>query len=81
MSECVRHGAFNWPIMIAERRFATFKLFYLDHTPADYEPPHFRAGDPVKDKYMFATHSTAESPERFSVGSVNTPYHGYVLRL
>ena len=67
-------------IYVAERRFATFKLFYLDHTPSDYEPPHFRAGDPLKDRFVFATHNTTESPEKFSVGSVITPYHGSVTQ-
>ena len=65
--------------MHSERRYATFKLFYLDHTPDDYEPPHFRSGDPVKDKYVFATHNPSECPEKFSVGSIVTPHHGYIF--
>lgn len=63
---------------IKERRFATFKLFYRDNTPTDYEPPYFRPGDPVKDKYIFTTHDQSEKPEKFSVGSLATPHHGSV---
>lgn len=63
-----------------ERRFASYKLFYTDHTPADYEPPFFRAGDPEKDKFVFTTHDRSEVPEKWSVGSVATPHHSYVHR-
>ena len=59
-----------------ERRFATFKVFYMDHVPDDYEPPHFSAGNPIS-KYFFTTHSTKEIPEKMSIGSLVTPYHGY----
>lgn len=55
-----------------------FKLFYRENTPTDYEPPYFRPGDPEKDKFVFMTHGKSEIPERFSVGSVNTPFHWYV---
>lgn len=61
-----------------ERRYATFKLFYTDKTPADYEPQHFRSGDSEKDKFFFTTHRIQEIPEKFSVGSLETGRHGYV---
>ncbi|THH03421.1 hypothetical protein EW145_g6266 [Phellinidium pouzarii] len=61
---------------LPKRRFATFKLFYRENTPPEYEPPFFRPGDPNKDKFVFTTHDKAEVPEKFSVGSVATPYHG-----
>lgn len=59
-----------------ERRYATFKLFYNDNAPADYEPPHFRAGDSDKDKWFFSTHGRDEVPERVSVGNLETGLHG-----
>lgn len=61
-----------------ERRFATFKLFYTDKTPADYEPKHFCPGDSEKDKFFFTTHSADEIPEKTSVGTLETGRHGYV---
>lgn len=64
-----------------ERRFATFKLFYHDHTPDDYEPPHFRSGDAQKDKWFFSTHDSQEAPEKCSVGQVQTGWHGVDLRV
>ena len=62
-------------ILIIERRFAAFKLFYYDHTPDDYEPPHFRKGDVDKDKWYFATHDKTEIPERTDVGRLETGWH------
>ena len=59
-----------------ERRFATFKLFYYENTPDNYEPPHFRPGDMDKDKWFMTTHRKDEVPERCSVGFVHTGYHG-----
>ena len=66
---------------IIERRFATFKLFYYDHTPDDYEPPHFRAGDAEKDKWFFATHDASEVPEKCSVGQLQTGWHGVDVKV
>ena len=63
--------------MCTGRRFATFKLFYRENTPSEYEPPYFRPGDPVKDKFVFTTHDKSEIPEKFSVSSRVTPHHGY----
>ena len=57
------------------RRFATFKVFYTEETPADYEPPHFEPGDAEKDKWFFMTHDLDEVPERTSIGKVDTSYH------
>ncbi|OCH86897.1 hypothetical protein OBBRIDRAFT_782465 [Obba rivulosa] len=66
---------------LPKRRFATFKLFYYDHTPEDYEPAHFRPGNVMKDKWFFTTHNNGEAPERCSVGSVQTGYHGVDVRV
>jgi hypothetical protein len=61
---------------LSERRFATFKLFYYDNTPADYEPPHFLPGDAVKNRWFFTTHGKEEAPEKWSLGGLETGYHG-----
>ncbi|KIP10850.1 hypothetical protein PHLGIDRAFT_64843 [Phlebiopsis gigantea 11061_1 CR5-6] len=66
---------------LPRRRFATFKLFYHDHTPDDYEPPHFRAGDSKKDRWYFTTHEQGEVPEKCSVGRVQTGWHGVDVRV
>ncbi|KAH8107944.1 HORMA-domain-containing protein [Cristinia sonorae] len=66
---------------LPRRRFATFKLFYHDHTPDDYEPPFFRAGNSEKDKWFFTTHNRTEVPEKCSVGSVQTGWHGVDVRV
>ncbi|THH27739.1 hypothetical protein EUX98_g6459 [Antrodiella citrinella] len=66
---------------LPRRRFATFKLFYHDHTPDDYEPPHFRAGDIDEDKWFFTTHDRGEVPEKCSVGTVQTGWHGVDVRV
>ncbi|KAG6853914.1 hypothetical protein C0991_012583 [Blastosporella zonata] len=63
----------------AERRFATFKLFYTDKAPANYEPPHFQAGDEEKDKWYFMTHDLDEVPDKWSIGKVNTGHHSVNL--
>lgn len=61
-----------------ERRYASFKLFYTDKTPSDYEPPHFQAGDVEKDKWYFMTHDLDEVPDRWSVGKLDTGHHSCV---
>ncbi|CAL1707531.1 unnamed protein product [Somion occarium] len=66
---------------LPKRRYATFKLFYYDHTPDDYEPPHFRAGDLDKDKWFFTTHGQQEVPEKCSIGQVQTGWHGVDVRV
>lgn len=71
----------KWSYYVSERRFATFKLFYYGYTPNDYEPPHFRAGDAHKDKWFFSTHDVAETPERCSIGTVKTGFHGVDVRV
>jgi meiosis-specific protein HOP1 len=68
-------------IFLQERRFATFKLFYTDKTPSNYEPPHFQAGDAQKDKWYFMTHDFDEIPDRWSIGRVNAGYHSWVFAL
>jgi meiosis-specific protein len=54
-------------------------LFYYDHTPDDYEPPHFRSGDSKADKWFFTTHDKGEVPEKCSIGQVQTGWHGVNL--
>jgi meiosis-specific protein HOP1 len=61
--------------MHLERRFATFKAFYTEETPIDYEPPHFQAGDAEKDKWFFMTHDVHEVPDRWSIGKLYTGHH------
>ncbi|KAH9945814.1 HORMA-domain-containing protein [Epithele typhae] len=56
---------------LPNRRFATFKLFYHDNTPEDYEPPHFRAGDVEKDRWFLSTHTQCEIPDHFSSEDCN----------
>lgn len=63
--------------IISERRYATFKLFYTEQTPPDYEPEYFRAGDSEKEKFFFATHALEEVPEKINVGKLDTGLHGY----
>ena len=76
-------SVFHWLIDLfsLERRFATFKLFYYENTPDNYEPPHFRAGDADKDKWFMAIHRKDEVPERCSVGFVHTGYHGVDMNI
>ncbi|KAF8516961.1 HORMA-domain-containing protein, partial [Hysterangium stoloniferum] len=59
---------------LPRRRFATFKLFYRDNVPKEYEPPHFSSGN-AEHKYIFTTRSSKEAPEKISIGSLSTPYH------
>ncbi|KAF9059094.1 HORMA domain-containing protein [Rhodocollybia butyracea] len=61
--------------VLPKRRFATFKIFYTDDTPSEYEPPHFKAGDYERDKWYFATHGMDEVPDTWSVGKVNAGWH------
>jgi meiosis-specific protein HOP1 len=49
------------------RRFATFKLFYYDEAPDNYEPPFFVPADATKDKFFFATHAQTEMPEKVPI--------------
>ncbi|KAJ7461584.1 HORMA domain-containing protein [Mycena latifolia] len=65
--------------VLPKRRFAAFKLFYTDETPADYEPPHFQAGDAQKDKWFFMTHDLDEVPDKWSMGQLNTGHHSVNL--
>ncbi|KAJ7073983.1 HORMA domain-containing protein [Mycena amicta] len=65
--------------VLPKRRFAAFKLFYTDETPADYEPPHFQAGDAQKDKWYFMTHDMDEVPDKWKMGQVETGHHSVNL--
>lgn len=66
---------FHMPRWTTERRFATFKLFYTEDTPPDYEPPNFQAGDVEKDRWYFMTHDLDEVPERCSIGKFDAGHH------
>ncbi|KAA1469348.1 DNA-binding protein [Dentipellis sp. KUC8613] len=61
---------------LPKRRFATFKIHYYPHTPASYEPPNFCAGDAEKDQWYFTTHGKKEAPEKWSIGKLETGWHG-----
>ncbi|KAF7322313.1 HORMA domain-containing protein [Mycena chlorophos] len=65
--------------VLPKRRFAAFKLFYTDETPAEYEPPHFQAGDAQRDKWYFMTHDMDEVPDNWKVGQVDTGHHAVNL--
>ncbi|XP_041365115.1 HORMA domain-containing protein 1-like isoform X2 [Gigantopelta aegis] len=53
----------------------TMKLFYYDDcTPADYEPPGFKACE--SDSFTFE-----EEPMNIKVGDVTTPFHSVKLRI
>ncbi|KZT61571.1 DNA-binding protein, partial [Calocera cornea HHB12733] len=58
------------------QRYVTLKLFYVDGTPEDYEPPLFRAADADLDRFYFSTHDASERPENMNIGSVQTSFHG-----
>ncbi|KAI0256862.1 HORMA domain-containing protein, partial [Lactifluus subvellereus] len=61
---------------LPKRRYATYKAFYYPQTPVSYEPPHFRPGDSEADRFFFSTHGRDEVPERWSVGKLETGWHG-----
>ncbi|TFY66672.1 hypothetical protein EVG20_g4411 [Dentipellis fragilis] len=61
---------------LPKRRFATFKIHYYPHTPASYEPPNFCPGDAEKDQWYFTTHGKKETPEKWSIGKLETGWHG-----
>ncbi|KAF8809119.1 hypothetical protein BYT27DRAFT_7095073 [Phlegmacium glaucopus] len=61
--------------ILPRRRFATFKVFYTPETPADYEPPHFKAGDADKDKWYLMTHDLSEVPDKIHFGKLDTGHH------
>ncbi|KAJ6531207.1 HORMA domain-containing protein [Mycena capillaripes] len=65
--------------VLPKRRYAAFKLFYTDETPAEYEPPHFQAGDADKDKWFFMTHDMDEVPDKWTVGQLETGHHSVNL--
>ena len=57
------------------QRYATFKMYYTDETPDEYEPPLFSPGDAEKDKFTFGTHSISEEPESLNIGTGDAGYH------
>ncbi|KIY50793.1 HORMA-domain-containing protein [Fistulina hepatica ATCC 64428] len=64
---------------LPKRRFATFKIFYTDETPSEYEPPYFKAGDIEKDRWYFMTHAMNEVPDQWNVGDLRTGHHSVSL--
>ncbi|KAK7038157.1 HORMA domain-containing protein [Favolaschia claudopus] len=65
--------------VLPKRRYATFKLFYTDETPSDYEPKYFQAGDVQKDKWYFMTHDLDEVPDKWRMGKLETGHHSVNL--
>ncbi|KAL0563844.1 hypothetical protein V5O48_018218 [Marasmius crinis-equi] len=61
--------------VLPKRRYASFKLFYTDDTPPEYEPPHFKPGNYEKDKWHFMTHDFDEAPDKWSIGRIDSGYH------
>ncbi|KAI8818668.1 HORMA domain-containing protein [Fimicolochytrium jonesii] len=56
--------------------YITMKLFYYDErTPAEYEPPCFRAGND-EEKFFFS-----QKPEKINIGKVETPHHALNLQV
>ncbi|KAI0032290.1 HORMA domain-containing protein, partial [Vararia minispora EC-137] len=68
-------SAVNQMDRLPTRKFVTFKLFYYPHTPFNYEPPCFVAGDSDRDRFFFTTHRTNEVPEKWSIGKMETGHH------
>ncbi|KND01595.1 uncharacterized protein SPPG_03393 [Spizellomyces punctatus DAOM BR117] len=61
---------------LPENAYITMRLFYYDDvTPAEYEPPFFRAGD-NDEKFYFA-----HRPEKIKIGQVETPHHALNLHV
>ncbi|KAF5389023.1 hypothetical protein D9757_005083 [Collybiopsis confluens] len=60
---------------LPRRRYATFKLFYTDDTPSEYEPPHFKAGDYQRDKWYFSTRDMDEVPDTWPLGKLDAGWH------
>ncbi|CAE6428218.1 unnamed protein product [Rhizoctonia solani] len=69
------------PLPGKHRRFATFKIHYTDMTPPEYEPPHFVAGDPEKDRFFFSTHGVSQPPDKYSIGGVTTGRHDVQIEI
>ncbi|PLW17208.1 hypothetical protein PCANC_16243 [Puccinia coronata f. sp. avenae] len=63
------------------RRFLTFKLHYNNHTPLDYEPPHFKAGDAELDRFTFGTSGVEEVPSTTEMGRIDTGFHAVRVAL
>ncbi|PPQ71815.1 hypothetical protein CVT24_006205 [Panaeolus cyanescens] len=73
--------AMNTMEVLPRRRFATFKIYYTDTTPPDYEPPYFQSGDVDKDRWYLMTHNLDEEPDRYSIGNVMTGHHSVSLNV
>ncbi|KZS90035.1 hypothetical protein SISNIDRAFT_458370 [Sistotremastrum niveocremeum HHB9708] len=71
---CLTNNVKNFDAL-PTRRYATFKMYYTDNTPDDYEPPFFHKGDAEADKFTFNTHTSLEQPETLDVGSADTGHH------
>lgn len=66
---------------LPKKRFATFKLEYYPHTPDEYEPPLFVAGDPSRSKLTLSTHHITESPFRVNIGKVDAGFSSVSLEV
>ncbi|KAI9629456.1 hypothetical protein KEM48_012925 [Puccinia striiformis f. sp. tritici PST-130] len=62
---------YTWPT------FLTFKLHYNDHTPSDYEPPHFTAGSAELDRFTFGTSGVEEVPSATEMGKLILDITGF----
>ncbi|KAF0521017.1 HORMA domain-containing protein 1 [Gigaspora margarita] len=62
---------------LPDNRYIVVKLHYYEHvTPADYEPPFFRASNLAEEGFIFNSR-----PEKIPVGEVDTAYHGINLSI
>ncbi|KAL0210898.1 hypothetical protein P9112_009196 [Eukaryota sp. TZLM1-RC] len=60
---------------IPNERYIVMKLFYYDHTPADYEPVFFRSAT-FDEAFNYVS-----KPLKLEIGSVTTPYHSLGLKI
>ncbi|KAF9446336.1 HORMA-domain-containing protein [Macrolepiota fuliginosa MF-IS2] len=67
--------------VLPKRRYATFKIFYTDSTPSDYEPPYFQSGDAEKDRWYMMTHNLDEVPDKWGIGKIDTGHHSVNLNI
>ncbi|CAG8515033.1 8651_t:CDS:10, partial [Racocetra persica] len=62
---------------LPDNRYIVIKLHYYENvTPADYEPPFFRASNLAEEGLIFNSR-----PEKIPVGEVDTAYHGINLSI
>ncbi|KAJ7192999.1 hypothetical protein GGX14DRAFT_593545 [Mycena pura] len=54
-----------------------FGLHIIFEMPAEYESPHFQAGDAQNDKWYFMMHDLEVVPENWKMGQVDTGHHAF----